>query len=47
VVTGNPGCHLQIERGLRDAGATVEVVHPVTLLWRSSGAADAVPPESG
>jgi glycolate oxidase iron-sulfur subunit len=34
VVTGNPGCHLQIERGLREAGSPAEVVHPVTLLWR-------------
>jgi glycolate oxidase iron-sulfur subunit len=38
VVTGNPGCHLQIERGLREAGSRVEVVHPVTLLWRLRGA---------
>jgi glycolate oxidase iron-sulfur subunit len=37
VVTGNPGCHLQIERGLREAGSGAEVVHPVTFLWRSGG----------
>ncbi len=37
VVTGNPGCHLQIERGLRESGAAVEVLHPVTLLHRASG----------
>jgi glycolate oxidase iron-sulfur subunit len=39
VVTGNPGCHLQIERGLREAGSGTEVVHPVTLLWRAGQAA--------
>ncbi len=37
VVTGNPGCHLQIERGLRETGSTVEVLHPVTLLRRAAG----------
>ena len=35
VVTANPGCHLQIQRGLRESGSTVEVVHPVTLLQRA------------
>jgi glycolate oxidase iron-sulfur subunit len=40
VVTGNPGCHLQIARGLREAGAGVEVVHPVTLLWRAGRTRD-------
>ncbi|HLF13360.1 MAG TPA: (Fe-S)-binding protein, partial [Bacteroidota bacterium] len=39
VVTGNPGCHLQIEKGLREAGAAVEVLHPVTLLHRAAGGA--------
>ncbi len=32
VATANPGCHLQIARGLRDRGRTMEVVHPVSLL---------------
>lgn len=32
VATANPGCHLQIARGLTSAGATTQVVHPVTLL---------------
>jgi glycolate oxidase iron-sulfur subunit len=32
VATGNPGCQLQIARGLRDAGSDVRVVHPVSLL---------------
>jgi glycolate oxidase iron-sulfur subunit len=36
VATGNPGCHLQIETGLRAAGdTTTEVVHPVVLLARA------------
>ncbi|HUP00392.1 MAG TPA: heterodisulfide reductase-related iron-sulfur binding cluster [Gemmatimonadota bacterium] len=32
VVTGNPGCILQIASGLRAAGSPVRVVHPVSLL---------------
>jgi glycolate oxidase iron-sulfur subunit len=32
VATANPGCHLQIARGLSDAGAAIRVVHPVSLL---------------
>jgi glycolate oxidase iron-sulfur subunit len=32
LVTANPGCHLQIERGLRDAGLDMSVFHPVSLL---------------
>jgi glycolate oxidase iron-sulfur subunit len=47
VVTGNPGCHLQIERGLREAGAPVEVAHPVTLLWRNRAVETARPPGAG
>jgi glycolate oxidase iron-sulfur subunit len=35
VATANPGCMLWIWRGLREAGAKVEVVHPVTLLARA------------
>jgi len=35
VVTGNPGCLLQLSRGVRDAGLDVEVLHPVELLERS------------
>lgn len=36
VATGNPGCHLQIESGLRAAGdVTTEVVHPIVLLARA------------
>ena len=32
LATANPGCHLQIARGLRDAGVGTEVVHPISLL---------------
>ena len=32
VATANPGCHLQIARGLKEVGADVEVMHPVSLL---------------
>ncbi|MEO8078479.1 MAG: (Fe-S)-binding protein [Acidobacteriota bacterium] len=42
LATANLGCHLQIARGLAAAGASVEVVHPVTLLaraYRREGAA--------
>ena len=32
LATANPGCHLQIERGLRDASVAMPVFHPVSLL---------------
>ena len=32
LATSNPGCHLQIERGLREAGVPVVLMQPVTLL---------------
>ena len=35
VATANPGCHLQIARGLREAGQPMEVAHPVSLLARA------------
>jgi glycolate oxidase iron-sulfur subunit len=35
VATANPGCHLQIARGLRDAGQSASVAHPVSLLARA------------
>lgn len=35
LVTGNPGCLLQIARGCRDRGLPVEVLHPVELLGRA------------
>lgn len=35
VVTGNPGCVLQIARGCRARGLDVEVLHPVQVLARS------------
>ena len=35
VATGNPGCLLQIAKGVRERGSAIEVVHPVELLARS------------
>ncbi len=35
LATSNPGCHLQIERGLRAAGSPIELLQPVTLLARA------------
>ncbi|MBI3634646.1 MAG: (Fe-S)-binding protein, partial [Candidatus Rokubacteria bacterium] len=35
VVTGNPGCLLQIAKGCRARGVDVELTHPVTLLARA------------
>ena len=35
VATANPGCHLQIARGLAAAGAPIQVAHPVSLLARA------------
>ncbi len=40
VATGNPGCQLQIEAGLRAAGLDVRVAHPVTLLAETYEPAD-------
>ena len=35
LATANPGCHLQIARGLRQAGSNITLVPPVTLLARA------------
>ena len=35
LATGNPGCLLQIAKGLRARGAPIDVVHPVELLSRA------------
>jgi glycolate oxidase iron-sulfur subunit len=35
LATSNPGCHLQIESGLKAIGSPIEVIQPVTLLARS------------
>ena len=38
VVSGNPGCSLQIEKGLKERGLKIRVVHPVELLdWSYQG----------
>lgn len=41
VATGNPGCLLQIQNGVRARGLKIEVVHPVTLLARAYSSAPA------
>ena len=41
VVTGNPGCMLQIARGARARGLDLDVVHPVELLARAVEAREA------
>ena len=46
LAAANPGCHLQIARGLRDAGIQTEVVHPISLLasaYRREGLGKADP----
>lgn len=35
VATANPGCHLQIANGFREAGEPTAVIHPVVLLARA------------
>ena len=35
IVTGNPGCHMQLSHGARKSGLNAEVVHPVVLLDRA------------
>jgi glycolate oxidase iron-sulfur subunit len=35
VATANPGCLLQVARGLRAADARIDVVHPISLLARA------------
>ncbi len=32
VATGNPGCQMQLAKGLRDSGRAVRVVHPISLV---------------
>jgi glycolate oxidase iron-sulfur subunit len=39
VVTANPGCILQIQQGLREAGSPIKVLHLVELLDRAYGGA--------
>jgi len=39
IVTSNPGCILQIEKGLRDRGSPVRVLHLVEVLDRAYGGA--------
>ena len=35
VATGNPGCHMQLQYGLKRSNVKMDVLHPVTLLRRA------------
>ncbi|MEZ5324458.1 MAG: (Fe-S)-binding protein [Verrucomicrobiales bacterium] len=35
LATANPGCHLQVVRGLAQQGTTIQVFHPVSILARA------------
>ena len=37
LATSNPGCHMQLARGIADAGLPIEILQPVTLLARAYG----------
>jgi glycolate oxidase iron-sulfur subunit len=39
VVSGNPGCAMQLQAKLRERQADLEVIHPITLLCESLGVA--------
>ena len=43
VATANPGCHLQLENGLRADGVSTTVAHPIVLLARAYAAERAAP----
>jgi glycolate oxidase iron-sulfur subunit len=40
IVTGNPGCHIQLSEGVRRSGLQSEVVHPAVLLERAYRSGD-------
>jgi glycolate oxidase iron-sulfur subunit len=40
IVTGNPGCHIQLSEGVRRSGLASEVVHPAVLLERAYRSGD-------
>ncbi len=43
VATANPGCHLQLQNGLREAGLNIEVAHPMSLLAAAYAQEESVP----
>lgn len=47
IATGNIGCHLQLAAGIRRAGLSAEVAHPVELLARAYRRAEPDPPADG
>ena len=46
IATGNPGCQMQIAYGVRRAGLSAEVVHPIVLLDRAYALGDSLDSES-
>jgi glycolate oxidase iron-sulfur subunit len=45
IVSGNPGCLMQLRHGVRRAGLEAEVTHPVVLLERAyAGSTDGPAP---
>jgi glycolate oxidase iron-sulfur subunit len=44
LLSSNPGCSAHLRAGLRELGLEVEVIHPVTLLWRQVQAAQKLAP---
>ena len=37
LATGNPGCLMQIAKGLKDRGSNVRVVHPIEIVGEAYG----------
>lgn len=46
VVTGNPGCLMQIQHGLHKHGLAIEVRHPVELVYEALRSVKPEPPQS-
>ena len=47
VLTANPGCHLQLQYGVRKFGLKMEVMHPVSLLRKAYEGLSELSIESG
>ncbi len=44
LATGNPGCHLQLEKGIRETGLPMIVRHPISILAQAYRVPQASPP---
>lgn len=44
LAVGNPGCTLQIQKGLREAGLDIPVVHPIELFYQSLSGKETILP---